>query len=99
MRDNILDLVDSSAHGTKCLRTEQFDRMTLPLPPLSEQLDIVNQLKNKLGVIDELILNTALIIELAQERRTAIISAAVTGKIDVRNWQAPSQTTNKKIAA
>ena len=24
-----------------------------------------------------------------QERRTALISAAVTGKIDVRNWQAP----------
>lgn len=25
-----------------------------------------------------------------QERRTALISAAVTGKIDVRNWQAPT---------
>lgn len=24
------------------------------------------------------------------ERRTALISAAVTGKIDVRNWQAPT---------
>ncbi len=27
-------------------------------------------------------------IELLQERRTALISAAVTGKIDVRNWKA-----------
>jgi len=26
-------------------------------------------------------------IVLLQERRTALISAAVTGKIDVRNWQ------------
>jgi type I restriction enzyme S subunit len=25
-----------------------------------------------------------------QERRTALISAAVTGKIDVRDWQPPS---------
>jgi len=31
-------------------------------------------------------------IELLKERRTALISAAVTGKIDVRNWQAPSVT-------
>ena len=26
-----------------------------------------------------------------QERRTALISAAVTGKIDVRNWQNPTE--------
>lgn len=32
-------------------------------------------------------------IDLMQERRTALISAAVTGKIDVRNWQAPSQSS------
>ncbi len=29
-------------------------------------------------------------ITLMQERRTALISAAVTGKIDVRQWQAPT---------
>nr|WP_275323439.1 hypothetical protein [Xenorhabdus bovienii] len=28
-------------------------------------------------------------VALLQERRTALISAAVTGKIDVRNWVAP----------
>ena len=28
---------------------------------------------------------------LLQERRTALISAAVTGKIDVRNWQVPDE--------
>lgn len=30
-------------------------------------------------------------IQLMQERRTALISSAVTGKIDVRNWQNPQQ--------
>jgi len=29
-------------------------------------------------------------ISLMQERRTALISAAVTGKIDVRHWQSPT---------
>ena len=30
-------------------------------------------------------------IQLMQERRTALISSAVTGKIDVRNWQDPNE--------
>ena len=32
------------------------------------------------------------IVDLLVERRTALISSAVTGKIDVRNWQAPNAT-------
>lgn len=100
MRDNILDLVESSAHGTKCLRTEQFDRMVLPLPPLNEQLKIIAQLKDTLGRIDKLTSNTELMIGLAIERRTALISAAVTGKIDVRNWIAPqAKLIDKEVAA
>lgn len=87
LRDSILDLVESSAHGTKCLRTEQFDRMPLPLPPFSEQLAIANKLNNEIRIIDDLILKAEAMIELARERRTALISAAVTGKIDVRDWQ------------
>jgi type I restriction enzyme, S subunit len=31
-----------------------------------------------------------------QERRTALISSAVTGKIDVRNWQYPEALHNNK---
>jgi len=39
-------------------------------------------------------------IGLLHERRTALISAAVTGKIDVRNWQAPEQnSTNREDAS
>jgi type I restriction enzyme S subunit len=34
-----------------------------------------------------------------QERRTALISAAVTGKIDVRNWQSPVTKNNKEVVA
>jgi type I restriction enzyme S subunit len=34
-----------------------------------------------------------------QERRTALISAAVTGKIDVRNWKVPATKKNKEVAA
>lgn len=35
------------------------------------------------------VVSTEHAIRLIQERRTVLISAAVTGKIDVRDWQAP----------
>lgn len=59
----------------------------LPLPPLNEQKNIVKDLHARLSVfsrINEVAENQ---VELLKERRTALISAAVTGKIDVRNWQ------------
>ncbi len=88
-RDFILDLVDSSAHGTKCLRTELFERMKVAIPTIEEQEAILSQLRQKLQAIDSLIDNAYLAVELLQERRTALISAAVTGKIDVRHWKTP----------
>jgi hypothetical protein len=59
------------------------------LPPLKEQLEInlfLNAEKEKLLV---LISKAELAINILQERRIALISAAVTGKIDVRDWVAP----------
>ena len=44
--------------------------------------------------MDNLIAKSQSAIQLMQERRTALISAAVTGKIDVRNWQHPNQKNN-----
>jgi type I restriction enzyme S subunit len=49
----------------------------------------VFHLQKSLSTIDDLIAITQKGIELSQERRTALISAAVTGKIDVRDWVAP----------
>ncbi|MFW2085336.1 restriction endonuclease subunit S [Acinetobacter baumannii] len=41
--------------------------------------------------VEELIDKAQSAIQLMQERRTALISSAVTGKIDVRNWQHPNE--------
>ena len=59
------------------------------IPPLKEQMELVNHLTQKIKAFDALILKANEAIQLMQERRTALISAAVTGKIDVRNWQNP----------
>ena len=56
----------------------------VPIPPLKEQEEIIDFLKIKTAQIDSLIAEAERAIELLNERRTALISAAVTGKIDVR---------------
>ena len=58
-------------------------------PPIDEQNKISNYLVQKLEKYDDLELKANSLISLQKERRAALISAAVTGKIDVRNWQAP----------
>ena len=59
------------------------------IPPLDEQVQLVLYLNQKIETFNSLIEKSSRAIQLMQERRTALISAAVTGKIDVRNWQAP----------
>ena len=54
------------------------------LPPLAEQQSIVAYLNNATARIDNLIGRTERSIELLREHRTALITAAVTGKIDLR---------------
>lgn len=57
------------------------------LPPLEEQGKIVCYVTERKQKFDGLVHKAISAIELMQERRTALISAAVTGKIDVRDWQ------------
>jgi type I restriction enzyme, S subunit len=56
----------------------------LLLPPLSEQLTIVAAIDDQTRRIDALIARIRAAISRLQELRTALISAAVTGKIDLR---------------
>jgi type I restriction enzyme, S subunit len=54
-------------------------------PPLDEQRRIADYLDEQTAKIDTLIAETERFIELARERRSALITAAVTGQIDVRD--------------
>ncbi len=68
----------------------------LPVPSLDEQNEIRVYCSSITSRIDMLINKAVSAIKLMHERRTALISAAVTGKIDVRNWKAPEQDKTKK---
>ncbi|MEU6005941.1 restriction endonuclease subunit S [Streptomyces sp. NPDC047453] len=56
----------------------------IPLPPLDEQRRIVEYLDEETAKIDSLIAETERFVQLSKERRSALITAAVTGQIDVR---------------
>lgn len=68
---------------------EQVKSLIIVIPPLSEQKEIASFI-DKMHVQFNLLTQKAQqAIQLMQERRTALISAAVTGKIDVRDWVKP----------
>ena len=65
-------------------------RFSCPLPPSDEQSEIVDFLARKVQELEDATNRARDLVDLLQERRTALISAAVTGKIDVRSWQPPA---------
>lgn len=67
------------------LTAEKFRTYKFPFPPHLEQRVIVSHLNRATARIDTLIAKTERSIELLRERRTALITAAVTGKIDLRS--------------
>ncbi len=69
---------------------ETIKNIRVCIPTLHEQQEIIIFLNIQTSKIDLLIQKAEQQIELMKERRTALISAAVTGKIDVRDWQ-PAQ--------
>ena len=67
------------------LRVGEVGELPLLLPPLSEQLSLVKFLSEEIEKLDALSTASEHAISMLNERRSALIAAAVTGKIDVRN--------------
>jgi len=59
----------------------------IPIPPLHEQKLIVTHIEKETAIISKTIVTIEKEIALVQEYRTAIITEAVTGKIDVSNYE------------
>lgn len=79
---------------------DELGRIISPVPIKYEQDLIVQKIEKvekKFIQLENLAFEQ---IELLKERRTALISAAVTGKIDVRDWQVPvTQTESDEVMA
>ncbi len=78
----------AGAGGLKRVPSDIVSNFKIAVPLIEEQEEIVLFINNYIIKFDVLVLQANKAISLMQERRTALISAAVTGKIDVRHWQA-----------
>ncbi len=67
------------------LPAEKLRRHRFPFPPVAEQRDLADFLYQETAKLDTLTAEAQKAITLLQERRSALISAAVTGQIDVRS--------------
>ncbi|GDX85884.1 restriction modification system DNA specificity domain-containing protein [Methylococcaceae bacterium] len=77
----------SNASAIGIMNQEKTKLIKLAAPSISEQIEINNFIQKMYEKFNTLLNKTYSQIELMQERRTALISAAVTGKIDVREWR------------
>jgi type I restriction enzyme S subunit len=66
------------------LEPDKFEQLWLILPPVEEQRRICDYIDKQIAAVDVLRMKASEGIEKIREYRTALISAAVTGKIDVR---------------
>lgn len=81
----ILQLANMMIGSTfKRINVEEIRSFIVPSPPPIEQADIAEFLESEVERFDTLTFEANRAIALLQERRSALISAAVTGKIDVR---------------
>ena len=81
---DFLRSISDDAGGTKgALTCEQVANLRVPIPPLDEQAAILDCVGVSAGRLDFLRLAAEETITIIKERRTALVTAAVTGRIDV----------------
>ena len=78
------------------LRLPMLSNLQITLPPINEQKIIIEYIESELNDYEELISKYQKQIDLMQEYKTSLISKAVTGKIDVREWQ-PKQIISETV--
>jgi type I restriction enzyme, S subunit len=82
MRQDLLGrLAMGSTHQT--IYMPDIRSIRIPLPPVNEQDEIVDAAWSRFGAVDQLVTATERQIGLLQERRRALITAAVTGEMEI----------------
>jgi type I restriction enzyme S subunit len=98
--DGYLNKIYSLPSGTKQANLSNDDVVSVEVsvPALKEQENIAAFLVSETEKVAFLIADAELVISILNERRSALISAAVTGKIDVRGWQPLASTPIPELA-
>ena len=88
LSDMFIKTVNSSTYGAKMPRANwsYIGNLKVVLPDTAEQKHIINYINKKTNIIDSLISDIRTQITKLKEYRQSLISEAVTGKINVRNF-------------
>ncbi len=84
MRTNIKMAISGGEGMANNIAKSSITRFKIALPPIEEQKIILIYIDKITTKIDNLITKSTKAIDLLKEKRTALVSSAVTGKIDVR---------------
>ncbi len=87
-----LRLIARGTTSVAAIYYKDLSSLSFAFPSPSEQLEIEKFLDIQTTKLDALVVVAEQAIDLIKERRSALISAAVTGKIDVRDWQPTAST-------
>ncbi len=86
------------AGGQKRVPESFFKDFTIGIPPILEQQEILNYIQDVRCKFSQRFDKVAEMISLLHEYRAALITNAVTGKIDVRDFRLPTSTEQKELA-
>lgn len=82
MKGELNRLMMGSTHKT--IYMPDIEQFRCPLPPIGEQCQIAAYIQNQIDRFKQLTDKTQLSIDLLKKRRSTLITAAVTGQIDLR---------------
>lgn len=82
--DRLRELSDENGSTKGALTCSAIKKLNIAFPPLSEQDAIAAYISEQLASLDRIVAASTAAVGLLRERRSALISAAVTGTIDVR---------------
>ena len=92
----VLDSISLCIVNQAYLLVDSVMNIKLALPTIEEQTVIVSHIETETSIITKTIATIEKEIALVQEYRTALIAEAVTGKIDVREYNVPSFEEDKE---
>ena len=87
----LIDLVDASTYGAKMPRANWnfIKNIECAIPDINEQREIIKYINKIDEFINKLIQNKKILIEKLEDYKKNLISFAVTGQIDVRDYEIP----------
>ncbi|MFX4300257.1 restriction endonuclease subunit S [Pseudosulfitobacter pseudonitzschiae] len=84
--DVLMSFIEEAAHGTKKLRSDALFGLKFPVPPLDQQVQIAGRYEAARASAEKIEDATRKSIDRLREYRAALITAAVTGQIDVESY-------------